>query len=240
MSSDDTTDLPGVHASPNIQMAPDVYELENEAADPEGLIEAAMWRLTPWAGKVFLDLGAGTGFHLARWHRDAAHVFAVEPHAPSRLAAMRRVAEQGLYNTSLLSGSAEGTPLRDRSVDVVQARFAYFFGPGAEPGLAELERLVRPGAAAFIIDNDLRSGTFAAWLRQSPHAPQPDPAAVERFWADNGFNLERIASEWRFAQRADLEAVVRLEFGEKLAERLLAGHAGTRVEYHYCLRWRRY
>ncbi|HMQ33942.1 MAG TPA: class I SAM-dependent methyltransferase [Chloroflexaceae bacterium] len=240
MTNDYDAALPGVHQAPNIQTAPEVYELENRAVDPEGLIEAAMWRLAPWAGKVFLDLGAGTGFHLARWHRHAAHVFAVEPHAPSRLVAMRRAAEQGLLNTSVLSGSAERTPLRDRSVDVVQARFAYFFGPGAEPGLAELERIVRPGGAAFIVDNDLRGGTFAAWLRQSPHAPQPDPAAVEGFWADHGFELDRIASEWRFERRADLEAVVRLEFGETLAERLLAGHAGTRVEYHYCLYWRRY
>lgn len=232
--------LPGVHRAPNIQTAPEVYELENRAVDPDGLIEAAMWRISPWAGKVFLDLGAGTGFHLARWHREAAHVFAVEPHAPSRLAAMRRAAEQGLLNSSVLSGSAERTPLRDQSVDVVHARFAYFFGPGAEAGLAELERIVRPGGVAFIIDNDLRSGTFAEWLRQSPHAPQLDPDAVEGFWASHGFSLERIASEWRFERRADLEAVVRLEFGEALAERLLAGHEGTRVEYHYCLYWRRY
>lgn len=240
MTRDYDAALPGVHGAPNIQTAPEVYEIENRAVDPNGLIEAAMWRLAPWAGKVFLDLGAGTGFHLARWHHHAAHVFAVEPHGPSRLATMRRVAEQGLLNSSVLSGSAERTPLCDQSVDVVQARFAYFFGPGAEAGLAELERIVRPGGAAFIIDNDLRSGTFAEWLRQSPHAPQLDPDVVEGFWADHGFSLERIASEWRFERRADLEAVVRLEFGETLAEHLLARHDGTSVEYHYCLYWRRY
>lgn len=240
MSNDYDTALPGIHQAPNIQTAPAVYEIENQAADPDGLIELAMWRLAPWTGKVFLDLGAGTGFHLERWHRHADHVFAVEPHAPSRLAMMRRVAEQGMLNTSVLSGSAERTPLRDQSVDVVQARFAYFFGPGAEAGLAELERIVRPGGTVFIIDNDLRGGTFADWLRQSPYTPQPDPDIVEGFWAGHGFSLERIASEWRFARRDDLEAVVRLEFGDALAEHLLRGHEGTRVTYHYCLYWRRY
>jgi SAM-dependent methyltransferase len=240
MSNDYDAALPGVHGAPNIQSAPEIYELENRAADPEGLIEAAMWRIAPWDGKVFLDLGAGTGFHLARWHSQAAHVFAIEPHAQSRLAAMRRVSEQGLVNTSVLNGSAERTPLRDHAVDIVHARFAYFFGPGGEAGLAELERIVRREGAAFIIDNDLRSGTFAQWLRQSPHAPQPDPDTVEGFWASHGFSLERIASEWRFDPRASLEAVVRLEFGEALAERLLAEHSGTRVEYHYCLYHRRY
>lgn len=77
--------FPGVHPAPNIQDAPDVYEIENQAADPEGRIEAAMAAVVPWDGKVVLDLGAGTGFHLARFHDAAAHVIAVEPHGPSRL-----------------------------------------------------------------------------------------------------------------------------------------------------------
>jgi hypothetical protein len=72
MSNDYDAALPGVHQAPNIQKAPEVYELENQAADPEGQIEAAMWRIAPWTGKGFLDLSAGTGFHLARWHRHAA------------------------------------------------------------------------------------------------------------------------------------------------------------------------
>jgi hypothetical protein len=35
--------LPGVHPAPNIQEHPDLYEVENRAADPEGRIEA-FWR----------------------------------------------------------------------------------------------------------------------------------------------------------------------------------------------------
>ena len=58
--------LPVVHAALNIQTAPDVYEVENIAADPDGLIEQAMWKIAPWDGKLVLDLGAGTGFHYHR------------------------------------------------------------------------------------------------------------------------------------------------------------------------------
>ncbi len=240
MTSLDGWDLPGVHPSPNIQEAPEVYEIENRAADPEGRLEAAMATIAPWDGKVLLDLGAGTGFHLPRFHERAAQVIAVEPHAPSRLRAMARVVALGLEQVSVLAGSAERIPLPDASVDVVHTRFAYFFGPGCEPGLVELARVIRPGGVAFIIDNDLRRGTFASWLRRSPWCPATDADAVERFWATQGFALTRVPSEWRFATRPGLEAVVRLEFPDGLAEQILAEHEGTRVAYHYCLYHRRY
>lgn len=232
--------LPGVHPAPNIQSDPDVYEIENLAVDPDGLIEAAMQAIAPWPGKIILDLGAGTGFHIPRFHEEAAHVIAVEPHGPSRLLAMARVVRAGLTNASVMTGSAERILLPDRSVDIVHARFAYFFGPGCEPGLAELARVVRPGGAAFIIDNDLRQGTFASWLRRSPYYLDVDPAAVEQFWADHSFTRTSIASEWRFINRADLEAVVRLEFPAVLAAEILAEHPDTRVEYYYNLYHRRY
>jgi hypothetical protein len=80
----DENPLPGFHATPNIQQAPEVYELENLAADPECLIEQTMWRLAPWAWKRVVDLGAGTGFHLPRSHERAVHVIGIEPHAPAR------------------------------------------------------------------------------------------------------------------------------------------------------------
>src|SRR5690242_7722602 len=63
--------LPGVHPAPNIQGAPDVYEVENDAVDPDQLIEQAMWSIAPWEGQLVVDLGAGTGFHLPRFHERA-------------------------------------------------------------------------------------------------------------------------------------------------------------------------
>src|SRR5207237_10634683 len=111
------------------------------------------------------------------------------------------------------------------------ARFAYFFAPHCEPGLVELARVIRPGGTAFIIDNDLRSGTFASWIHRSRWFPQTDPGAVDAFWARHGFAHTHIASEWRFASRADLEAVLRIEFPPELVEEVLREHAGTRVEF---------
>ncbi len=232
--------LPGVHASPNIQEEPDLFEVENAATDPEGRLWAAIEAIAPWDDRVILDIGTGTGYHLARFHARARHLPAVEPHDRSRLLAMDRVARLDLVRTSVMTGSAERLLLHDASVDIAHARFAYFFAPLCEPGLAELARVIRPGGSAFIIDNDLRAGTFASWLRRSPWLPTADANAVEGFWAAHGFALTRVTSAWRFARREELEAVVRNNFPPDLADDIVAEHRGTTVDYHFCLYHRRY
>jgi hypothetical protein len=45
-------DLPGIHASPNIQTAPDLYEVENRAADPDQLVEEAVQAIAGWSRKT--------------------------------------------------------------------------------------------------------------------------------------------------------------------------------------------
>jgi len=239
--------LPGVHTAPNIQGDPDGYEIENRALDPDGHLLTAMQNLCDWRDRLVVDLGAGTGFYLPVFAETARHVFGIEPHAPSRLQAMRRLADLGVGNVSVCAGSAEQVFLPNHSVDLVHARFAYFWGPGCEPGLAELERIIAPGGAAIIIDNDLERGEFAGWLRHLPASMQRDQSALERFWQTQGFTRTRVMSEWRFESRADLERVARLEFGPEAAESILSthtsslvGHGGHRVSYGYCLYHRRY
>ncbi len=217
-----------------------MYELENQAADPEQRIEAAMAAIAPWTGRVVLDLGAGTGFHGARFHATAQHLFAVEPDDGSRMQLLQRAVQLGLHNLSVIKGSAEYIPLRDQSIDICHARLAYFFAPDCLPGLRELERVMRPGGTAFINDNDLANGTFARWLLRAGYIKEGDAASTGAFWAAQGFTAISIVSEWRFQTRADLESVVQLEFGEDLAQTLLADHTELSVAYHYQFYYRTY
>ncbi|WP_238342888.1 class I SAM-dependent methyltransferase [Nocardioides cynanchi] len=213
--------------SPNIWEHPATYELENHAVDREGRLEAAMRSLADWHGRVVLDLGCGSGFHLPRFAASASHVYGVEPHPGLVRLAARRT--RSLGNVSVLAGTAQEVPLPDHSVDVVHARWAYFFGPGCEPGLAELDRVARRGGTAFVIDNDATRSTFGAWFRLG--YPQVDPVAVERFWSTRGWRRTPVDVGWSFDSRADLEAVVRIEFTPATAEQILAGHEGTTVDY---------
>ncbi len=123
-------------------------------------------------------------------------------------------------------------------MDVAQARWAYFFGPGCEPGLRELDRVMRRGGTAFVIDNDASRSTFGGWFRRG--YPMIDPDEVERFWSRHGWTRRPLDVWWRFHSRADLEAVVRIEFSPEVADEVLAGHEGTEVDYAVNLWWRTY
>jgi SAM-dependent methyltransferase len=226
----------GAIPSPNIWNHPEVYELENRAADPDQRIEAAMRSVMDWSGRDVLDLGCGTGFHLPRWAYDARSVTGVEPHAA--LAAIARRRSSRIGNVRVLQGAAQRIPLPDASVDLVQARWAYFFGPGSEPGLAEISRVVRRGGAAFVIDNDPTRSTFGGWFRRG--YPDVDPVEAERFWSLHGWTRVPIDIEWRFGRREELEAVVGIEFSPDLARQIVAEHEGLVVDYAVNLWWRRF
>lgn len=227
----------GAVPSPNIWEHPEVYEVENRVVEADGALAAALESVADVTGRDVLDLGCGTGYHLPWFAERARHVIGVEPHpALARLAA-RRTRDHD--NVTVLTGAAQRIPLPDASVEVVHARWAYFFGPGCEPGLAELDRVVRRGGIACIIDNDASRSTFGAWFRMGYPWLDP-PHVIERFWATRGWTRVPVDVTWRFDSRADLESVVRIEFAPDAADRILAGHEGTEVDYAVNLWWRRY
>ena len=183
-----------------------------------------------------LDVGCGTGFHLPRFAADAAAVVGVEPHPD--LVALARRRTRRLAHVRVAQGTAQALPLPDASVDVVHARWSYFFGPGCEPGLAELDRVVRRGGAAFVVDNDPTRSTFGRWFRRG--YPEVDPVAVERFWSTRGWTRAALDVRWSFGSRSDLESVVRIELPPAVADDVLADHDGTEVDYAVNLWWREY
>ena len=177
-----------------------------------GVIEPTM-RARAVGRRDLLDIGCGTGFHLPRFAAEAAHGRSASSRTPTwprspgaaYAAAPERHGAAGLGATDL--------PLPDASVDVMHARWAYFFGPGCEPGLAELDRVMR------------RGGTR---LR---HRQRPDPVDVRRvvparlprgrlretsaLLVEHGLGApRRSTSPGPSTSREDLEAVVRIEFAQ--------------------------
>ncbi|WGL52901.1 class I SAM-dependent methyltransferase [Nocardioides sp. BP30] len=222
-----TGPAPGAVPSPNIWHHTSTYEAENRAADPDGRLWSRIRSIAAWDGRDVLDLGCGTGFHLPAFAETARSVVGVEPHPD--LVALARRRTRRLGHVEVRWGTAQAIPLPDACVDVVHVRWAYFFGPGSEPGLAELDRVVRRGGTALVIDNDATRSTFGRWFRRG--YPDLDPGAVERFWSMHGWERDSVDMGWRFLDRADLEAVVRIEFAPSAAEAILAEHQGLDVDY---------
>lgn len=224
----------GVIPSPNIWNSPQIYELENRAVDPDGVADSAMRELRDWRGATVLDVGCGTGYHLPGLSAEAAQVIGVEPHRDLVALARRRCG--GLGNVRILQSTAQDLPLPDSSVDVAVARWAYFFGPGCEPGLRELSRVVRHGGAAFVIDLDATRGEFGTWFQRT--VPTYSPAKVEAFWSQQGWQRRELDLRMTFERRQDLEAVLRIEFTPEVAEQAIAQVKGLEVAYPNVLRWR--
>lgn len=224
----------GAVRSPNIWGAPAVYEAENRAVDPYDVLASTLRDIRDWAGANVLDVGCGTGYHLPWFARSAARAVGVEPHPGLAAAARRRCA--GLPNVRVRVGAAQDLPLPDRCVDVSHARWAYFFGPGCEPGLRELARVMRRGGVSYVVDNDATRSTFGRWFRAA--YPRYDAEAVERFWSRHGWRRRSVDMGWRFTRREDLEAVLAIEFPPEHAERIAAEHHGLEVDYAVNVWWR--
>jgi SAM-dependent methyltransferase len=224
--------LPDFRPAPNQGGNIELYEVENRAFDPDGHVLATMRARAPWAGRTLLDLGCGSGYWLAGYADEAAEVIGVEP--DPRLLPLAAGRDP---RARVLPGSAEHIPLTDQSVDVVHARFAYFFPPRGDAGLAEVMRVLRPEGTLVSIGNDLAAGEFAELLRAAAGALVPGGGKqTDDWWAARGADRTTVRSSWRFTTRADLEAVLRMEFPLQVAEPWLAAHPGAlSLGYSYAL-----
>lgn len=105
------------------------------------------------------DLAAGTGKLTRVLQPHAQSIVAIEP-SPSMRAAFRQATE----GVEVLDGRAEAIPLEDASVDLVTVGAAFhWFRPAL--ALAEISRVLRPGGALVVANNEWRTDA-APWLAE--------------------------------------------------------------------------
>lgn len=226
--------------APNIAGDPATYELENEAIERDGRLDTALHRIAPWDGLHLLDIGCGTGFWLPRYARSADRVVGVEPDPTLVALADQRI--RGMRSIAVVPGSAEHLPLDDASIDIAHARFAYFFGPGAEAGLAEVERVLRPGGALLAVDNSWSGGDFAELLHASDVGNATlDLDDTDRWWDERGAVRHEVEGGWRASSPDELERVLRIEFPDAVVDDFVAGRRpSAELSYRYAVyEWRR-
>jgi ubiquinone/menaquinone biosynthesis C-methylase UbiE len=97
-----------------------------------------------------LEVGAGTGANLPHYPCDLRSLTLVEPDRQmrSRLAAR---STDGLAR--VIEGRAEALPVPDASVDAVVATLVLCTVPDVPAGLAEIQRVLRPGGVLLLIEH---------------------------------------------------------------------------------------
>ena len=211
----------------------ELFDLMTQAVDPEEAITAAIYALAPINDRVLLDVGAGTGNRTIPYAKLAAHVFALEP-APAALPLLRdRIASSGLSNVTVLPACAEAIPLEDSRVDVAYATWAYFFGPGSEPGLDQVERVVRPGGDMVIVQNYGHDELARFWTASESKCETWPPWFMEQ-----GFTYQVVDTVWRFRTQDEALAVLEFLWGEP-ARRYVLEHNKMQFGYKVAIYHRR-
>lgn len=221
--------------APNIGENPDTYILENEALRRDGRLDRALASIAPYAGRDLLDIGSGLGFWLPHYAQTARTVIGVEP--DPRL----RERFEAIPGVELREGSAEQLPVADHSIDIAHARFAYFFGHGADAGLEEVRRVLRPSGCFLAIDNSWQGGHFAELLRDATTGNAAmDPHETANWWAARGAQRHEIDGGWLATSAPELESILRIEFPGPVVDRFLARHPGlTHLAYQFAVfEWR--
>jgi ubiquinone/menaquinone biosynthesis C-methylase UbiE len=188
----------------------ELFELMSRAIDPEERIPAAMQARAPLKDRVMLDVGAGLGDRTILYARLAAHVYALEPDQTAQPLLRGRVKSSGVSNVTVVPAGAESIPLEDNCVDVAYATWAYFFGPGSEPGLREVERVVRPGGDFVVVQNYGHDELSRFWPAQ-----EAECESWPTWFAQHGFDCQVVDTVWHFHSQDEALAVLGFLWGER-------------------------
>ena len=209
---------------------PRAFHLNLLAEDPDRCVDALLWKLAPTPPRTFVDIGAGSGFHACRYASVAERLYAVEPDPQMRRQIHGSLAMPGTpENVSVIAAGAEQLPLPDRSIDLVHARFAYFFGTAdCLPGLREVRRVLRPGGSFVVIEGS-NLGDFGSINRDINPKWFTDQSGVIAFWEGEGFEQHLVHTMWRVPDRATMAEALSMEHGATGAERIMEGFPGCEL-----------
>jgi ubiquinone/menaquinone biosynthesis C-methylase UbiE len=129
-----------------IEQIPWLYDLGMALLEATGLSGWRRWLVSGARGRT-LDLGCGTGRNLPLY-ADGATIVGLDPAWDSLLAARRRAPGR-----PLVRARAEALPFRDGAFDTVVSGLVFCSVSEVPRGLAEVERVLRPGGTLRMLEH---------------------------------------------------------------------------------------
>lgn len=173
------------------------------------------------AGMQVLDLGSGTGYPAllaARTVGPAGHVIGIDLAEQMLAAADRKAKRLALANVSFRTGDVTILPFETASFDAVLSRFCVMFLPEIPKAVAEIARVLKPGAwfAAAVWSAPEKNPYLKIPMdivKQFIELPPPDPAAPGIFRLAKSGELAGVMQEAGFTDVTDQEFLADVRFG---------------------------
>jgi ubiquinone/menaquinone biosynthesis C-methylase UbiE len=121
-----------------------MYLRSASSAEARGATDHRRRLLEGLSGTV-VEIGAGHGLNFAHYPHDVTEVVAIEPE-PTLRSQAETAAEQAPVPIRVLGGVADELPLADSSADAAVASLVLCSVPDQQHALAEIRRVLRPGA----------------------------------------------------------------------------------------------
>ncbi len=199
------------------------YDLMVRREDYQGSLARALAEICPPDGLDVVEMGAGTGRLTRLIAPRARSVIAADAEPHMLETAARSLTAMGLRNVRLIAARNDALPLPAACADLAIEgwSFGHFdFGPAAgwraavEPAIAEMQRVLRPGGTAVLIET-LGTGF------ETPHPPTPELAAFYAYLeAERGFRHRWVRTDYRFESLEEAERLTRFFFLDELADRV--------------------
>ena len=170
--------------------------------------------MLPWRERAFaglsgtvLEIGFGSGLNLAAYPPEVTRVLAVEPSELGRRLAADRIAKSGI-DVDVVGLQGENIPLDDAVADGAASAFTLCTIPGVEQALAEVRRVLKPGAPFHLVEHGLApQPNVQKWQHRIDPIEKKvaggchltrDPVALLRA---AGFTVEREEHDWMKAPK---------------------------------------
>lgn len=199
----------------------DKYEALIAREDYQGNILRALQEITPLAGQVVLDLGAGTGRLAVLLAPHVERIRAFDVAADMLRVCAERLTASGLPNWQTDVADHRHIPVDDHSADLVVSGWSVSYlavwdpehwREGLDAWMDEMKRVLKPGGLIVLYES---LGTGNAEPIRLPH--------LEKFypWLDEmGFQNQWIRTDYQFKSLEEAVDLAGFFFGAELAERV--------------------